>query len=366
MKKKAAFFFVFVIVLSISLCAFAEQGDIFFEGHPLGSGVVSENGTEYVIFSEAAAEEGFDVTHDTASGLYSFPWRLDSVVIDADAGTVTYEGETTPVSCLINEDGELLVSVYDFCDALDIGTYTDDEFGTIYCTAGSGDWELPGGYDVAVMMYHATGHAGEGDNLVMPPWKLEEQFQYLNDNGYTTIWFEDLWNVANISKPVILVFDDGWSNNYTNLFPLLKKYNCKATIAIVKDFTDEGSHIHLRSDEVQELAESGYVSIQSHTVTHDYLGALSRESQEYEMAESKRFITRLTGKEPCALIYPSGSTNDDTLDLLPSYYRFGAKMVGKNYNTSDDPRLVYRFFPESQTLTTIYAQWLESVFGRVN
>lgn len=364
-KSVVSFLLLLSLLAALGIGCFAESTKVFFEGTQLESGLTVENGKEYVRLSETAQAEGISVKHESGSDVFSFDWRLSSVDIDAAASTITYEKDTSPLPCIKDsERDDLLVPVYEFCDALDIGTYNDEEFGTLYCTAASGNWELPSGYDVAVMMYHATGSSGEGDNLVMPPEHLREQFEYLNNNGYTTIWFEDLWNVANISKPVILVFDDGWSNNYRHLLPLLEEYKVKATIAVVKKFTDEGSHIHLTSDEIKEMVDSGYVSIQSHTVTHTELAWLNKEQQAYEMDESKRFITRLVGKEPCALIYPTGSQNGDTLDLLPSYYRFGVKMLGKAYNTSDDPRLIYRFFPENYTILQVYQQWLEGVFGR--
>ena len=363
-------FALFLLLLSGLLTAaagtaYAEGNDVYFEGVPLASGLIERDGIGYALLSEIAEAEQFTVERGADSPSFAFDWRLSRAVLNADSAEITYLDEirTLDAPAILSADGaDLLVPVLSFCDAVEIGTWTDDEYGTLYCTAGAGDWELPGGYTVAVMMYHGTGHADPTANLMMPPESLEDQLQYITENGYTTVCFEDLWNVANIEKPVMLIFDDGWSNNYRNLYPLLQKYNCKATIAVVENFTDEGSHQHMTSEEVRELSQSGYVSIQSHTVTHCLLAEESAERQEYEMSESKRFITRLTGKEPFALIYPTGSQNDTTLELMTDYYRFGVKMVGNPWNTSDDPRLIYRFFPENNTYIALYAQWLKSAF----
>lgn len=367
MNKKiacSAFLLCFLCLFVFAAYSPAACADVRFEGTVLPGGMVNKNGTDFVLLSEIADAEGISISYDAPADSYSFPWRLDSVTVSVTDSSITYEGTTTPFSCCRSENGELLVPVREFCDAIDIGCYYDEEFDDLYCTAAAGDWTLPEGYDVAVMMYHGTGHTDDSSNLIVSPASLEDQLKFMKENGYTTVWFEDLWNVENISKPVILVFDDGWANNYRNLLPLLEKHDCKATIAIVEDFTDESSHIHLSSEEVKELVASGHVSIQSHTATHCLLGQLSRDAQEYEMDESKRFITRLTGKEPFVLVYPTGDSNSDTLDLLPNYYRFGVKMVGNHYNTSDDPRLVYRFFPESFTTLNVYQAWLESAFPK--
>ena len=356
---------VLLTVLFISSSAFADSGEVLFEGIPLSSGLREVDGTSYACLSEIAAAEGIELRTEEEKNGVSFTWRLGTVRLEADSAAVGYleEERTLAAPVRMTEDGkDLLVPVVSFCNAVEIGTWQDEETGTLYCTAGAGNWVLPGGCNVAVMMYHGTGHADAGSNLIMPPEMLEEQLRYITENGYTTIGFEDLWNVENIEKPVILIFDDGWSNNYRNLFPLLEKYDCKATIAVVEAFTDESSHVHMTSDEIRELSASGYVSIQSHTATHCFLGEESEERQRYEMEESKKFITRLTGKEPFVLIYPTGSQNGTTLEILTDYYRFGVKMLGKVWNTSDDPKLIYRFFPENNTYINIYAKWLESAF----
>lgn len=366
LKKTFSLIIVLYLFAAVSaVSAWADTGAVLFEGRPLPSGLEEINGVAYARLSEIASAEGFAL-QQADSGEISFPWRLGTVVLKADRAAVQYLGTERALEAPVKktEDGsDLLVPVMSFCDAAEIGTWVDESTGILYCTAGAGDWELPGGYNVAVMMYHGTGHADSGSNLIMPPEMLEEQLQYITENGYTTIGFEDLWNAANIEKPVILIFDDGWSNNYRNLFPLLKKYDCKATIAVVEEFTDESSHVHMTSDEIRELSDSGYVSIQSHTATHCFLGEESEESQRYEMAESKAFITRLTGKEPFVLVYPTGSQNGTTLEILTDYYRFGVKMLGKVWNTSEDPRLIYRFFPENNTYINIYAKWLASAFS---
>lgn len=366
MKKRRVSAVIIVLSIMMLLCceAFGDDGSVFFEGKALQGGIRLINETEYADLAEIADAEGFQLRHETGSAEFSFDWRLGTAVLKAGSDVVNYLGEKRILETAALSDGTdgLLVPVSSFCEALEIGTYYDAEFSNLYCTAGAGDWELPGGYNVAVMMYHATGHADAGSNLVMPPESLDDQLKYITENGYTTIGFEDLWNVADISKPVILVFDDGWSNNYSYLPGLLEKYDCKATIAVVEKFTDEGSHIHMTSAEVKELSDSGRISIQSHTVTHRELGLLSAEEQEYEMSESKLFITRLTGKEPFVLVYPTGSQNNTTLEVMTDYYRFGVKMLGRVYNTDSDPRLVFRFFPENNTYINVYANWLRSAF----
>ena len=123
--------------------------------------------------------------------------------------------------------------VESFCRAAEIGFYrdTDEETGktSYYCTPGAGDWAIPENYNVPVLMYHGVGHSVPDANLIITPERLEEQIVYLLDNGFTPIWFEDLWHVEDFTKPVILTFDDGWSGVYKYMFPLVEKYQVKVS-----------------------------------------------------------------------------------------------------------------------------------------
>ena len=91
---------------------------------------------------------------------------------------------------------------------------------------------------------------------------MEEQLRYLVDNGYEPIWFSDLAELEQYEKPVILTFDDGYDDNYTELLPLLRKYNVKATVFMIADAM--GMQHKMTEEQVREMADSGLVSIQSH------------------------------------------------------------------------------------------------------
>ena len=56
--------------------------------------------------------------------------------------------------------------------------------------------EIPAGWNVPVLMYHAVGDDCWGEaHLFVKPAELESQLQYLQDHGYETIFLEDLAHV---------------------------------------------------------------------------------------------------------------------------------------------------------------------------
>ena len=148
--------------------------------------------------------------------------------------------------------------------------------------------------------------------------------------------------LAQYEKPVILTFDDGYADNYTELLPLLERYGVKATIFIITDKI--GAPRYLTAEQLRELADSGLVSIQSHTVTHPLLDTLSEEALRRELSESQLAIARLTGRVPTALSYPVGHESALVRQIAAEYYDFGILMDGWCFYTDRDPMGITRYF----------------------
>lgn len=194
------------------------------------------------------------------------------------------------------------------------------------------------GVQVPTLMYHEVGDDLWGlTSLFVSPSSMRAQLQYLQDNGYDPIWFSDLTHLEDYDKPVLLTFDDGYIGNYTNLLPLLQEFNMKATVFIIIDLV--GDEHYFDEAQARELADSGLVSIQSHTVSHRELATLSTSEQNQELYESQLAVARITGRTPYVICYPSGSFNGTTTDLGEEYYTFGLKMNGGRWTTDNDDLL---------------------------
>ncbi|MCL2495794.1 MAG: stalk domain-containing protein, partial [Clostridiales bacterium] len=184
------------------------------------------------------------------------------------------------------------------------------------------------GKKVPILMYHAIADAPTTSltNLFVRPKELEAQLNYIAENGYQSITFEDLDSISTFSKPIMLTFDDGYKDNYTILFPLLQKYNIKATIFVVTGAVwSEG---RLSQEDIVEMSDSGLVSIQSHTKNHYSLTSLRREMLLDELSSSKDYIEELTGKPVMALCYPEGAVNATVRAVAADYYSFAVLNTG--------------------------------------
>lgn len=241
--------------------------------------------------------------------------------------------------------------------AASTGLASAEDGGDLYYATVVKSAEVPRGVRVPVLMYHAVSDDTWGiKELFVKPSEMEKQLKYLTEHGYTTITFEDLPRLGEISKPVMLTFDDGYRDNYEELFPLLLKYNCKATIFMIAG--KEGKPHYMTADMLSEMSASGLVSIQSHTVTHPKLGEISEAKQRAEMEESRQALVRMTHRIPFVLCYPSGSYNAVTRAAGADYYAFGIRMNGGIWNTSGDPFLVPRCYVSRETSLSAFARLL--------
>lgn len=235
------------------------------------------------------------------------------------------------------------VPLQEACEEVQVSVLADDENSMLYLTSGILGWEVREGFTVPVLMYHGVTDDIWGDeSMFLSPASMEDHLRYLSENGYDTIFFEDLVRVEEYDKPIILTFDDGYVCNYTTLYPLLQKYGMKATINIVTSSIGNRP-TSMTPEMVRELADSGLVSIQSHTVNHPTLTECDTEQKEFEIRQSKLEVARITGREPLVMCYPGGRHDDEVTAFSAEHYRFGIIVQDGNYVTGDDPFRIPRY-----------------------
>lgn len=334
------------------------EADMAAQGDPVlinGQKVTAYRSNGMVVVSAAAYASAAGLTLESQN-----PLRFsgaDSVLFQDGVLTVNGSSCTCPDPVFV--DGSAYLPLFEVSEALNYPIYTDDINHQTYITPAARPFAIPKNVNVPVLMYHAVGDTPWGiEELFVTTSNLEAQLAYLVNHGYDPIWFEDLSHVQDYDKPVILTFDDGYDDNYTQLFPLLKKYNVKATVFVIAGYI--GSNHKATEAQIREMADSGLVSIQSHTLTHEYLDTMNADAQEYELSESKKVLTRVTGRIPYVLCYPTGRFNKLTVEIGQKYYNFGVKMTGGLYNTSANSFYVNRYYIARYTDLSTFAYYISS------
>lgn len=156
-----------------------------------------------------------------------------------------------------------------------------------------------------VMLHQVTPHA-EASGMNMPPQKFEQLLQYLVKKRSTFCFVSELEQYQGQENVVALSFDDGFLDNYQYAYPLLKKYQAKATIYLATQISGIEA---LSPEQIKEMADSGVIEFGAHTQHHVNLLKLSDEEAFQEMQASKQDVEALVGKCP-SFAYPFGRFNE--------------------------------------------------------
>ncbi len=178
---------------------------------------------------------------------------------------------------------------------------------------------------VPILIYHSIEeYSGYGQKeLYVRPENFEKQMTYLRDHGFTLLTFERWADKDKVNKPIFLTFDDGYKNNL-NVFYIFQRlksenFNPTGTFFIIADFIERPNR--LSPSDLKMLANSGLISIQSHTATHPELTKITHD--EYELNHSKKKIEQITGKPVIALAYPYGDYDEKVVAETKKYYTYG-------------------------------------------
>ena len=169
-----------------------------------------------------------------------------------------------------------------------------------------------------ILLFHKIDDSFEWGITRQKVKQFEREIKFLSENGYKTITLEEVEQLTNQDKKVILTFDDGYESIYTNAFPILQRYDMFAYIFIPTGYVDKENiwdanlgnirFRHLGWEQIKEMSNYGFV-FGSHSVNHPDLTKLEDKHLQYELKVSKDQLEQKLGKEVKFLSYPFGKTN---------------------------------------------------------
>lgn len=181
-----------------------------------------------------------------------------------------------------------------------------------------------------VLNYHKISSGNDADFLTVTTAQLHRHFAYLNKNGYTTIFISELLEHIEQKKPlparpVMITLDDGYRDNFTSLYPLLKEYNIKANIFLVAGFIQSPGNTHIAPNpmgEFMHVAEAitmskDMVQFGLHTYSHQSYSKLSLPEIEADLKKTKERLLQLgIPLQPChAYTFGAYNQTNDTKRL---------------------------------------------------
>lgn len=225
---------------------------------------------------------------------------------------------------------------------------------------------------VPIFMYHSV-HQEASNAWIITPEALEQDLKFLQENGYETVFIQDLVNyvhhgTALPEKPVVLSFDDGYYNNYTKLYPLLQQYQAKAVISIIGIWSDGWSNVQMLDEQsgyltwqhIQQMQTSGLVEFGNHTwdLHYDEGGRrgcriLPNESKDGYMQLLRQDLSKLqqvlqqhTDQAPVLFTYPYGAICAEAEQVIKELGFLASVGVreGNNVISQGNPNCLYNMY----------------------
>lgn len=180
------------------------------------------------------------------------------------------------------------------------------------------------GTSAPILMYHSVSENLFGKShpyfqINTTPEVFAQQMRWLRCAGYHSLSVTELLraleNGEDVSKAVVITFDDGYRDFYTDAMDAIRQCGLKATIYLATDRIKDHSLRfegvdYLTWREVRELHKEG-IEFGSHTVTHPDLRSLGPEQIEYELAYSKEMIEDKLGVATESFAYPYAFPEQD-------------------------------------------------------
>lgn len=187
-----------------------------------------------------------------------------------------------------------------------------------------------------ILMYHMVSEHKDNANfnsLRVKPAEFEKQIKYLAENNWNFFTMSELIEKKDQlpSKSIAITFDDGYEDNYVNAYPILKKYDVKATIYLVvdrhhrewsskrKNKNSDGElkfEPKLKNEQIKEMLKSRLIEIGSHTITHDNLIKLDLGEKIDEISNSKILIENEFNIKCNSFCYPFGLYDKNDIKIV--------------------------------------------------
>ncbi len=217
---------------------------------------------------------------------------------------------------------------------------------------------------IPVLMYHkipdsplATKH-----QIYVTKENFEKHLAYFRKQALTPITFIDYLKFASGERPlrdfprrpIILTFDDGYTDNYTNLLPLMQQYGYRGVLYLLGDFDLRHNQWDTDADpteprsEIMDLPQKqAFVAagweIGAHTLTHPKLTTLTLAAAVSEIQRSKSALEITLQTQVVSFAYPYGNCNEALKKVVRAAgFALGVATDTGGLHLEDDRMQVFR------------------------
>ena len=239
--------------------------------------------------------------------------------------------------------------------------------------------EIEGEMPVPVLMYHHFDSEPE-TNATITPEDFEQQMQFLDEHGFSSISMDDLLKLLEEEddshlpdRPVLITIDDGYASTYHKALPIMEEYGFDSYMFMITDRIGEtvGEYDFLTEEQLLTLEETGH-PVESHSVSHDPFTEQEegespeewRQRIETELVESKQVLEDLLDRDVDYFAYPFGAWDSETEQMVVDAGYEATFLARPGYvDEQSHPQRLFRFGITKNTTMEefgeIFDPWLD-------
>jgi peptidoglycan/xylan/chitin deacetylase (PgdA/CDA1 family) len=203
---------------------------------------------------------------------------------------------------------------------------------------------------VPILYYHRVDEDLSPSKGVTPR-AFAAQMEYLRRKNYSSILFDDLADYFRTgrplpNRPIIISFDDGYLDNFSRAFPILKQCGFTATIFLVSDYIGKQSDWEgCAGRDVVPLMTREHISLMmkdgfhfgGHGRIHRNLVDLPEEDARREVEGGRKDLEDLLQRPVRSFAYPFGNFNERVAEIVKTSGFASARTIHTdNTHTRED------------------------------
>lgn len=197
----------------------------------------------------------------------------------------------------------------------------------------------------AILMYHSVGDPDGYGNVTVERFRSDIQYLICR---YDIIDLPEVLSDTQKSKQVALTFDDGLTDFFENVLPILHEYNVPATVFVVAgELAGNNTNLNasnvMSQEQVDKLVEDDLVTVGNHTWSHPKLSELKDyENIEREIIMAKKSLEEQLSTNIDRFCYPSGDVSEEAREVVASSHDIAVTTCPGLVTPRSDPYLLRR------------------------
>jgi peptidoglycan/xylan/chitin deacetylase (PgdA/CDA1 family) len=181
-------------------------------------------------------------------------------------------------------------------------------------------WQAAGNVTCPILLYHHVVDTSSPQMYYISTSDFEAEMNLLSNLGYTTIpislLVQAITKGADLpARPVVITFDDGNEDIYTNAFPIMQRLGMQGVLYIVSNRL--GAQDYLGIPEILKMVSAGW-EVGDHSRTH--INLKDNPTQLWDEAvQSRMDLQAALGQPIDTFAYPFGAVSENTMAKISRY-----------------------------------------------